>query len=1055
MGSSPSGTPGSEFLDLRTCISKRSNLQIIRTRSACNSKTQTTSLWQRPLGPPVAPTITSVAMGILGTATLEISAPKEDGGARVTSYLVTSAPGEIKATYKPDQIKAAKISGLIPGNTYSFTVVAINSKGSSPASISSKPTPAPTVPSAPTITKVVATGTNTAQLTFTAPTNDGGSPITSYVARSNPGGLQTTVFQSASGTINISNLTHSSSYTFTLTASNAAGASPESANSSSITTATPPPPPAPVVAAPTPTPTPTPKVIAVAAIAGVTVPVTGATPVTATTAGTGYTGTVSWGTGGPPLVGNFAGATTYTATITLTPTSGYTLTGVAANFFTVAGATSVTNSADSGEIIAVFPTTPRYCNGLSFTCEVGDAGPGGGRIFYVATTPFACGPTRTMTCTYLEAAPRGWYNGGSDPAISWAQSAYEATLVNNASTPETATATGVGWGYRNTRAIILQGNSDPATSAAALADAYTATVSGVVYDDWYLPSRNELNQMCKWARGITGDDLTNLSTVCDGGSLEASLGFDGLSYWSSTEDDARNAWRQWFRFGFQSRDIKIGTPNLRPIRAFGPPLATISVAAIAGVTAPVTGATPVTTTTAGTGYTGTVSWTSSGGALVGNFAGATTYTATITLTPTSGYTLTGVVANFFTVAGATSVTNSADSGEIIAVFPATLAAPAFTLSSSSESRTVNTVATGFTINSTGGAIASFAISPAAPSGMSFSTSTGAFSGTPSVIASATTYTITATNAAGSTSQTFSFTVTIAAPAFTLSSSSETRTVNHVATGFTVNSTGGAIASFAISATPPGMSFSTSTGALTGAPNTVASATNYTITATNASGSATQTFTLTVPLGIYSVGDTGPGGGKIFYVASGTFTQVGATGSMCTNNCKYLEAAPSNWNGASDPNRLWALSQYQSTDVSGIANDSNAYNNALGIGLGYKNSNDIVNQGNDTTTAAGAARAYTGGSKNDWYLPTSAELNLLCQWQGGIAPSVTTLCSFTSRNSATYGAQAAGFNGDYYWSSSEVNSTNAWSQRFASNTGSQANINKSNMAHVRPIRAFGP
>jgi hypothetical protein len=42
-----------------------------------------------------------------------------------------------------------------------------------------------------------------------------------------------------------------------------------------------------------------------------------------------------------------------------------------------------------------------------------------------------------------------------------------------------------------------------------------------------------------------------------------------------------------------------------------------------------------------------------------------------------------------------------------------------------------------------------------------------------------------------------------------------------------------------------MSFNTSTGALTGTPNTVASATDYTITATNASGSATQTFALTV------------------------------------------------------------------------------------------------------------------------------------------------------------------------------------------------------------------
>ena len=89
---------------------------------------------------------------------------------------------------------------------------------------------------------------------------------------------------------------------------------------------------------------------------------------------------------------------------------------------------------------------------------------------------------------------------------------------------------------------------------------------------------------------------------------------------------------------------------------------------------------------------------------------------------------------------------------------------------------------------------------------------------------------------------------LAAPAFTLSSSSETRTVNTAATGFTISSTGGAIASFAISATPAGMSFSTSTGALTGTPTTVAGATTYTITATNATGSTTQTFTLTVSPG---------------------------------------------------------------------------------------------------------------------------------------------------------------------------------------------------------------
>jgi len=173
-------------------------------------------------------------------------------------------------------------------------------------------------------------------------------------------------------------------------------------------------------------------------------------------------------------------------------------------------------------------------------------------------------------------------------------------------------------------------------------------------------------------------------------------------------------------------------------------------------------------------------------------------------------------------------------------------APAFTLSSTSETRTQNTVATGFRVSSTGGAITSFAIS-SIPPGMSFDTATGSLTGTPSTVASATSYTVTATNGTSpSATQVFTLTVTssLLAPAFTLSDSSETRTVESAA-GFTTHSIGGAITSFAISSIPPGMSFDTATGSLTGTPSTVASATSYTVTATNGTGSAVQVFTLTV------------------------------------------------------------------------------------------------------------------------------------------------------------------------------------------------------------------
>jgi hypothetical protein len=93
--------------------------------------------------------------------------------------------------------------------------------------------------------------------------------------------------------------------------------------------------------------------INISAIPGLTVPVTGQTPVSTVTETAQYTGTVAWS----PNHSTFEAATVYTATITLTAKSGYTLNGVTENFFTVTAATSVYNTANSGEVTAVFPAT--------------------------------------------------------------------------------------------------------------------------------------------------------------------------------------------------------------------------------------------------------------------------------------------------------------------------------------------------------------------------------------------------------------------------------------------------------------------------------------------------------------------------------------------------------------------------------------------------------------------------------------------------------------------------------------------------------------------------
>ena len=91
----------------------------------------------------------------------------------------------------------------------------------------------------------------------------------------------------------------------------------------------------------------------------------------------------------------------------------------------------------------------------------------------------------------------------------------------------------------------------------------------------------------------------------------------------------------------------------------------VSRTAIAGVPKPVAGETPATTVTENNQYTGSIEWTPAHTQFVRN----TEYTAKITLTPKAGYTLTGVLANSFTVAGASSVSNDADSGIVTAIFP--------------------------------------------------------------------------------------------------------------------------------------------------------------------------------------------------------------------------------------------------------------------------------------------------------------------------------------------------------------------------------------------------
>lgn len=103
---------------------------------------------------------------------------------------------------------------------------------------------------------------------------------------------------------------------------------------------------------------------------------------------------------------------------------------------------------------------------------------------------------------------------------------------------------------------------------------------------------------------------------------------------------------------------------------------TVTTTAIPGVSVPAATEFPVNAITETQQFTGAVEWTpKNNNNRLSRFMGETVYTATITLTPKPGYKLEGVASNFFTVEGASSVSNNANSGVVTAVFPATVSVP--------------------------------------------------------------------------------------------------------------------------------------------------------------------------------------------------------------------------------------------------------------------------------------------------------------------------------------------------------------------------------------------
>lgn len=86
--------------------------------------------------PPTRPTAVVATVGTTGTLTVSWSAPDSNGGLPIGGYSVTGTQGGKGCT---TTATSCVVTGLTPGKTYSFTVIATTPAGSSIASIGSTP----------------------------------------------------------------------------------------------------------------------------------------------------------------------------------------------------------------------------------------------------------------------------------------------------------------------------------------------------------------------------------------------------------------------------------------------------------------------------------------------------------------------------------------------------------------------------------------------------------------------------------------------------------------------------------------------------------------------------------------------------------------------------------------------------------------------------------------------------------------------------------------------------------------------------------------------------
>ena len=185
---------------------------------------------------------------------------------------------------------------------------------------------------------------------------------------------------------------------------------------------------------------------------------------------------------------------------------------------------------------------------------------------------------------------------------------------------------------------------------------------------------------------------------------------------------------------------------------------------------------------------------------------------------------------------------------------------------------------------------------------------------------------------------------------------------------------------------------------------------------------------------YAIGDTGPGGGVIFYLSKAGFPvegYSGTTGPFAAYTAHYMEAAPAN-----EINSTWTASSYNFSLIAGVTTfTSTGDSEASIIGNGRKDTYIVCDDlfllsESDQATQRCAAKSVTVGSTTftDWFLPSVGELKELFKIDGMYGISLTP----------------------WTWSSSQYYDEWAWN---FNNSTTITRCNKNMMGDVRAIRAF--